>query len=236
MNDPKPFLLLTGGNRGIGRAIMKAFCNSHNIVATFRDRESARRASEESGLSFIPVIADFSTKEASARIVKACIDNDIVPDVVILNAGMGVFCNASELTAEVIDTTIRVNLTSQIELICTLLPLLSASGKGHILIVNSVASRTTFTNCSLYSASKAGLSAFIAGLRSEVRHLGIKVTDCLIGATATEIWSPDMLATHSHLMMTADEVAKSLLHIVELAAGSGVHPEEIVIRPQGGDL
>ena len=78
--------------------------------------------------------------------------------------------------------------------------------------------------------------ALTRSLRSEVRDRGIKVTDILVGATETNIWSEENRVTLGERMMQSDDVAGAVQMIVDSFENPRTHFEEIVIRPQRGDL
>jgi 3-oxoacyl-[acyl-carrier protein] reductase len=155
-------------------------------------------------------------------------------DVLVNNAGVGTFAPLMDLSVEEFDAMVNVNLRGAWMCIKMCLPQMIAQRSGTIVNINSIAATTTFTGATGYAASKAGLLALSRSLRQEVRDFGVKVLDVLPGATATDIWHPDALAEHRERMMHADDVAEALVAL--LALDARVMPEELVLRPQRGDL
>jgi short-subunit dehydrogenase len=108
--------------------------------------------------------------------------------------------------------------------------------RGTIINILSVASVKTFTNCSVYAATKAGALAFSRSLREEVRPHNIKVIDILAGATETPLWTEESRAEFSGRMMQPDDIAEAVSSAVELARRERVSVEELLVRPRLGDL
>jgi NADP-dependent 3-hydroxy acid dehydrogenase YdfG len=99
-----------------------------------------------------------------------------------------------------------------------------------------VASIKPFTGASLYSAAKAAMSAMFDSIREEVRSEGVKITNIYLGATETTIWSDEMREKFSDKMIDPDDVADTVLSLIELSKRKRMMVEEIVLRPQFGDL
>ena len=109
-----------------------------------------------------------------------------------------------------------------------------SKGGGTIINILSVVTKKTFTNSSIYSASKWGLLGYSNSLREEVRKHNIKVINVIPGATETPIWSKEMRNEHSERMMSSDEIARVL--VWAFLQKSNLVTEEIVLRPIEGDL
>jgi 3-oxoacyl-[acyl-carrier protein] reductase len=105
---------------------------------------------------------------------------------------------------------------------------------GHVINVISIAARKTYTKSSAYSASKAGVLALTDVLREEVRPFGIKVTAVTLGATETQMWNASTRDKYRHRMMSAEDVARVVVSVFQ--APRRAHIEEIILRPQLGDL
>jgi NAD(P)-dependent dehydrogenase (short-subunit alcohol dehydrogenase family) len=106
-------------------------------------------------------------------------------DVVVNNAGYGVFASVEEAADEQIERVLDTNLLGSIHIIRAALPHLRAQGHGRILQVSSAGGQTTYPNFSFYHASKWGIEGFCETLAQEVAPLGIGVTIVEPGATPT---------------------------------------------------
>lgn len=157
-------------------------------------------------------------------------------DILINNAGVGKFKPFLELSAEDFERMNTINFKSVFHTIKQALPSMVDNNFGIIINVLSVAVRTSFLGCSVYGASKAAVLEMTNVIRTEYRKNGIKVINIFPGATATDIWSPKVLEKFSDKMMPASAVAKSIKNVLSLAIENDIHPEEIIIRPNEGDL
>lgn len=228
---------ITGASRGIGAATAQHLVRTGaKVVLSARKSDSLTSLTEsfrkDAKYHVAPcdVASNTSIEAAYKDITFACGDVDIL----INNAGIGVFAPFSELTSDDIETILNTNLRGAIMCIHAVLPSMIERGEGVIVNINSVSALKTFTRSSVYAASKAGLLAMSRSLREEVRGYGIKVIDLMIGATETDIWSMEARNEFSHRMMQPDDVAEALLATLKLAPKT--MPEELVLRPQNGDL
>ena len=106
-------------------------------------------------------------------------------DVVVSNAGYGLFGAAEEVTDTQIDRQIATNLVGSIQLIRAVLPHLRAQGGGRILQVSSEGGQVAYPNFSLYHATKWGIEGFLESVAQEVGSFGIDVVIAEPGPTAT---------------------------------------------------
>jgi short-subunit dehydrogenase len=157
-------------------------------------------------------------------------------DVLVNVSGIARFGNCHEEAPQVTTAQLATNLSGAIACIQAVLPSMIQQQSGMILTVNSVAAIKTFAGGATYAASKAGLLAYTRCVRAEVRSFGIKVIDVLVGATETPIWSAEMLAEYGHRMMRANDVADTLHQCILQKSNPRTHWEELVLRPQLGDL
>lgn len=171
-----------------------------------------------------------SVQQAYERGVKQC----GAIDILINNAGVGVFAPLVEMSHEEFGRTLDTNLRGAWHCIKVALPAMLQRKTGVIVNINSIAATTTFTGATAYAASKAGLLALSRSLRQEVRSEGVKVIDVLPGATETDIWAESARAQFSERMMQADDIAEAVVAALQL--NPRVMPEEITLRPQLGDL
>lgn len=106
-------------------------------------------------------------------------------DVVVNNAGYGVFASVEEATDEQIQRVIDTNLLGSIHVIRAALPRLRAQGHGRVLQVSTAGGQTTYPNFSFYHASKWGIEGFCETVAREIAPFGIGLTIVEPGATPT---------------------------------------------------
>lgn len=211
---------LTGASRGIGQAIAEMGALQEGVVVSATTRAEC------------DVTHAASVAAAHAHIVA----QHGPVDVLINNAGIGRFEDLSTMSYKDFDETMAVNLRGPFLCIKNVLPSMIEHKRGMILTINSVSAITTFTGCSAYGASKAGLLALTRSLRAEVRQHGIRVTDLLVGATSTEMWDAAARTEHAETMMLSSDIAGHVWTIVGTLDDPRSMIEEIIIRPQHGDI
>src|SRR5207248_1210823 len=149
-------------------------------------------------------------------------------DVVINNAGVGVFADVAAMTpeqwAEVIDT----NLTGVFNMCHAALPLLRRRGGGFIVNISSLAGKNPFANGAAYCASKAGLNAFSEALMQEVRYDDIRVSYVMPGSVATGFSSGDEIRG-TDWKIAPEEVADVVLNLLRHDPRS--LPSRVELRP-----
>jgi len=155
-------------------------------------------------------------------------------DVLVNNAGVTYFKSLRQTSRREFDKVIATNLRGTFLCTKAVIESMVRRRSGHIINVISVAAQKTYTKSSAYSASKAGVLALTNVLREEVRPFGIKVTAVLPGATETQMWSGSTRLKYHHPMMSAEDVARIVVSVFQ--APRSAHIEEIVLRPQLGDL
>jgi short-subunit dehydrogenase len=107
---------------------------------------------------------------------------------------------------------------------------------GIIVNISSSSVIENFADCSIYNASKSALIAMSRSLRKEVRQHGIKIIDIIPGATCTDIWDEQSKNEYKDRMLLPEDVADIIFQTVISSYGDRLMVEEIVIRPQNGNI
>jgi NADP-dependent 3-hydroxy acid dehydrogenase YdfG len=150
------------------------------------------------------------------------------------NAGVTCFKEFHTTRVEEFDRILDVNLRGLFVASRAVLPSMLKRRKGSVINILSYAAKTTYTKSAAYSAAKAGAEALMNVLRAETRSRGIKVLHVYPGAVETPMWSPSMRQRYRSRMMQASDLAR-LIYVLTTQADS-MHIEEVVVRPQVGDL
>jgi short-subunit dehydrogenase len=230
--------VISGGTKGIGRAIVYQFAaQGFDIVTCARNEAELRelQAEVESKYSNCQVFvkqADLSIKND----VTAFVDfvHKIQQPVAVLVNNTGTFTpgqthNEPDGTLE---SMIDTNLYSAYYLTRGLVGDMIRRQSGHVFNICSTASIEAYPNGGSYSISKFALYGFTKSLREELKPYKVKVTAILPGATLTSSWEGVELPEDR--FMKADDVAKSIWAAYELSKSAVV--EELIMRPQLGDI
>jgi len=178
--------LITGGSKGIGFAIAEALVSQGaRVMVTGRNAADLERAQARLGPRALSVSADARLAEEVERAVQATVDGHGGLDVLVNNAGIGIFKNAADMSPAEWQSIIDTNLSGVFYYCHAAIPHLRRRGGGWIVNISSLAGRNPFTGGAAYCASKAGLNAFSEALMQEVRYDNIRVTYVMPGSVAT---------------------------------------------------
>jgi len=182
---------VTGGNRGIGLAVGRAYGKRGAKVALLaRDVDELARAADalaKEGLSTLPVRCDVTSDSECARAVERVRAELGAIDVLVNNAGVGLLAPVEELTSEVLLEVFAINVLGPVRLTRLVLPAMRARGEGQIVYVSSIVGMRALPGLGGYAATKAGLNAIADALRTELRATGIDVITVCPGKTSTTI-------------------------------------------------
>jgi NAD(P)-dependent dehydrogenase (short-subunit alcohol dehydrogenase family) len=179
-------VLITGGSKGIGFAIAQAVSMQGATAAiTGRDARDLEQARARLGGGTVAIEADVRDAAGASQAVDRAAERLGGLDVLINNAGVGLFANVSEMTVGQWQTVIDTNLSGVFYCCHAALPHLKRRGGGWILNISSLAGKNAFAGGAAYCASKAGLNQFSEALMQEVRHDNIRVSYIMPGSVAT---------------------------------------------------
>lgn len=230
---------LTGGSRGIGAAIAKKLADDGaSLILTAREMNSFREIQPHfrdiPNIFYLP--GDVTDENAIIKIYDKIEHTIGKVDVLINNAGIGIFKNFTDITIEDFDRTIAVNLRGSFLCSKAVLPDMIDRSSGTIINILSGAAIKAYPYSSVYAASKAAVLAMGNTLREEVRKFGVKVVNILPGATVTDIWDAESLANFSQVMMKPEDIADAVSAIVKLSDNKRMMLENILLKPQNGDI
>ncbi len=225
--------LVTGGSRGIGRAVVEAlaedgwrvyFCSkSEGSVSSAVDELSGRFGDRVAGRA-VDVreqgeVDDFVewVKGEAGRL-----------DCLVNNAGLGRFGPVDKITGDEWREVLRTNLDGTFYLIRAAAPVLKESGGGWILNIASLASKNPFAGGAAYNASKFGMLGLSDAAMLDLRHDGIRVSVIMPGSVDTDFGSRDP-DKETAWMLGPDDVARTVRDL--LAYPDRALPSRIELRP-----
>lgn len=230
-------IVVTGGTRGIGRAIVEIFArNGFDVVASARKEKDLQQLQQfittEYKVNCFIYPADLGVKTQVLGLGSFIQSLNRNVDVIVNNAGNFIPGNIHEEADGVLESLIETNLYSAYNLTRGLIKEMMAKKSGHIFNMCSVASLMAYPNGGSYSISKFALLGFSKCLREEMKPYNIKVTSIMPGAVLTDSWAG--VDIPAERFMSADDVAKTIWTAYNLSDSAVI--EEIVMRPQKGDI
>lgn len=179
--------LITGVSSGFGKAMTKQLLERGNrVVGTVRNRNKVQDLLTAYPETFDCELLDVTDVPAVHRIVSAAFEKYGRIDVVVSNAGYGLFGCAEELSDAEINHILATNLTGSIQLIRSAIPYMRLQGGGRIIQISSYGGQVAYAANSLYHATKFGIEGFCESVAQEVAQFGIGVTIVEPGGARTE--------------------------------------------------
>lgn len=170
-------IFITGASRGFGKLWAEAFLErGDKVVVTSRSLSGLKDLADKYGSAVLPLELEVTNRaacfEAMAK-AKAHFGNI---DVVINNAGTGVFGTVEELNEQAARDIIDANLFGTLWITQAALPIMRAQGSGHIVQLSSALGVYSFPTVGIYSASKFAVEGLSEALSQEVKGFGVHVT------------------------------------------------------------
>jgi 3-oxoacyl-[acyl-carrier protein] reductase len=222
--------LVTGAGRGIGRAIALTLAEAGaDVAVNYRERADAAEATaadiRELGRRALVVQADVSLAAEVARLVEAT-SSELGPiDILVNNAGVSEPRTVEEMTEELFDRTLTVNLKSAFLCTQAVLPGMRQRGFGRIVNISSGAARGAGAVGVHYNASKAGMEGLTRGYAARVVKDGVTVNAVAPSLITTEMISPHRQANLARIPLgrlgEAGEIASIVLMVVGNAYMTG---------------
>lgn len=226
---------VTGSTRGIGRAIASALLDAgHLVTLTGRDAAAVATAVSELGAAHRagPLVAgqvmDVCDQASVTRAVTAAATAFGGLDIVVNNAGVGIYGDIETVSDEDWDTVLETNVTGPFRVMRAAIPLLRQRGSGWIINIASLAGANPFAGGGAYCASKAALIALSESAMQELRGADIRVSVVLPGSTATG-FSGRSSAGDDAWRLAPDDVAAVVVDLLRHPARS--LPSRVEIRP-----
>ncbi len=223
-------VIISGASRGIGRAIAHTLAqHDFQIALLARNKADLNELEKEIGTNVKSYAIDISNEQEVNQAVADIIKTFGSIDIVINNAGVGVFKATEEITSQEWDTLMDTNVKGTFLLTKATLPHLKAQGAGTIIGVASDVSKRTFANGSLYCATKYAQDAYLSAVRKEVRKFGVKVSLIYPGLVDTYFHNDVEGSSAQNEWLKPQDIANAVLYICQ--APAHVVLDEIMIHP-----
>jgi len=227
--------VVTGGSRGIGFSIAEALLvRGSSVVITGRDESQlgAARAKLAGGAGdrIHTARADVRKPDDAAGAIHSAVQRFGGLDVLVNNAGVGIFAAVADMDVAHWHDVIETNLSGVFFCCHAAIPAMRDRAGGWIINISSLAGKNAFTSGAAYCASKAGLNAFSEALMQEVRYDNIRVSYVMPGSVSTGFargTSPSGVADDSKLAPA--DVAQVVVDLIAHPARS--LPSRVELRP-----
>ena len=230
-------IVITGAARGIGKAIATKFAaEGHTLFLCSRNIDTLQTTVDElkkiyTSANIHLMEADLADKKQTEKFANWCLQS-AAPDVLINNAGGFTPGNILDEPDGSLENMINNNLYSAYYVTKYLAPQMKINRSGHIFNICSVAALQAYNGGGSYSISKFAMNGFSQNLRHELKEHNIKVTAIFPGAVFTDSW--EGFDNSSNRIMEATDIANVIFACTQLSPAAV--PEEIILRPQLGDL
>ena len=224
--------VVTGAGRGIGRAIARALAEAgaHVVVAarTVKEIEAVAKEITAAGHLATAIRVDLAD-EASVAGLFARVRRDLGRlDVLVNNAGIGLYGPVADFSAADFDRVLAVNLRGTFLCCREAMNLMMPGGAGYIISISSVVGFKGYANQAAYTASKHGIMGLTKTLAAEAQPHGIRVSAILPGGVDTDLVRDARPDLDPQVLLRPEDIAQTVLYLLSLSDRAAV--DQIYIR------
>ena len=221
--------IVTGSTKGIGLAIAERMVNEGaHVVVTARTESDVDTVARRLGENAVGIVSDVSDPASCEDLVAKTVERFGRLDVLVNNAGVGIFKPISEMSVEEWRRQVDVNLGGVFYCSKAALPHLSDTGDGFIINIGSLASRNTFSGGTGYNASKFGLLGMTEAMMLDVRYEDVRVSIVMPGSVNTP-FNDNETSPERGWKLEPDDCALAVMQLLEYPKEA--HVSRIEMRP-----
>jgi 3-oxoacyl-[acyl-carrier protein] reductase len=224
--------VVTGGTRGIGRAIALRLLSEGAQVAIC----GTRQKSVDDALQFLApkghvfgMVADVSKLEDVRTFIGAVKQRFGAIHILINNAGAGVFRSVADLSPEEWQRMIGLNLTGAYYCCHEILPIFKLGGGGDVVNISSLAGKNAFAGGAGYNASKFGLNGFSEAMMLDHRNAGVRVSTIMPGSVDTEFGGSQLDSDKNAWKIAPGDIAEIVMTVLRMPRRTTI--SQIEVRP-----
>tara|TARA_Y100001968_G_scaffold333133_1_gene394302 strand:+ start:350 stop:1054 length:705 start_codon:yes stop_codon:yes gene_type:complete len=232
----KPIAIITGASSGIGRSLAIKLSNQYLVYLISRNKDNLNKTKKliNAQNNECKIIISDILKTDSINDIHSQIEHKGKIELLVNNAGIGIFKNITDTTIEDWDNTINTNLRGSFLMTKMVVDELKSKKNGKIVFISSVAGLQPYKNSIAYVSSKYAVRGFAASLREELREFNVKVITVFPGAVNTPIWDDKNMGELREDMIKTDDLTETIFHAIN--APNNCVTEEITIRRTAGDF
>lgn len=230
MNIENKIAVITGASKGLGKACTEALISKNAIVYGIARSESTLiKMRKKLSDNFIPVVLDLTDETVLSEWISNTFSEKNNPDILINNAGYGVFQKIEDVTSQDWATTMNVNLNATFFLTSKLVKLMKIDqSPKHIINIGSILGQVGRPEGTAYCTTKFGIQGFSEALSKELRYDQIKVTCVNPGSIATDFFQTSGISSHNN-MLQPNELANTIIHLLETPDNMLI--SDLTVRP-----
>jgi len=229
INLANRFAIVTGGTKGIGRAIAESLitAGAHVAITARHEDEIAEAVAQLNTLGPGTATGQVCNVRDYDQ-VKSVFGNLDGVDILINNAGIGIFSSVESMSVEDFRAVLETNVFGVFYCCHEAIPLMKQRGGGYIINISSLAGANPHPQMAAYNASKFGLNGFSEALMQEVRHDNIKVSYIMPGSVNTA-FGGDEPSNDKGWQLQPGDIAQVVMDLLEHPQRS--LPSRVEIRP-----
>ncbi|MFW6154002.1 MAG: SDR family oxidoreductase [Planctomycetota bacterium] len=221
--------LVTGAGRGIGRALTLALARrGATVVAAARTESQLHRVAAEAAGKVVPWRLDLTDADDVADVFRAVGERFARLDILINNAGLGLYGPVAEMPLEQFDRVLTVNLRGGFAACQQAMRLMIPRRRGYIINISSVVGFKGYPNQAAYTASKHGLMGLTKSLAVEAATHDIRVSAVLPGGVDTDMVAQARPDLDRSILIHPEDIATTVLYLLSLS--DRAHVDQIYIR------
>lgn len=223
--------VVTGGTRGIGRAIVESLLEKGaTVLFCARKREDLEQTLKELGNPEAAngFVCDMRDENLVREMLETCREKLGGVDILINNAGVGGFATVEEIEPEMFRQILETNLFGVFYACHAAIPLMKLRGGGYIINISSLAGTNAHPKMAAYNASKFALNGFSEAMMQEVRQDNIKVSYIMPGSVNTDFGGVAANPANTWQLQSAD-VAQVVIDLLEMPERA--LPSRVELRP-----